>query len=93
MTRLARPFAGSASPFAHTVFAGRQGSFAEALNQYFHAYRLLPTEPLLALSIGIAFCNQVLDCAQTSAECTAMNTRTCCAMPQSSARHASTADA
>jgi hypothetical protein len=75
VTRLA-PCAGSVSPFAHTVFAVRQGSFGEALGQYFHAYRLLPTEPLLALSIGIAFCNQVPSCAGSSAVCTAMQQAT-----------------
>ncbi len=50
---------GSLAARANTVADGQQGSFGEALGQYFHAYRLLPAEPLLALSIGIAFCNQV----------------------------------
>ena len=77
---------GSPAALAHTVIDGQQGSFGEALNQYFHAYRLLPAEPLLTLSIGIAFCNQVRTCAGDATRA-ATHTRNCSSMSQSSARH------
>lgn len=32
-------------------------NFPEALSEYFHAYRFLPSEPLLLMCIGVAFLN------------------------------------
>lgn len=41
-----------------------QGTYAEALGQYFHAYRQLPTEPLVLLCLGVTFANQVHPCLE-----------------------------
>lgn len=32
-----------------------RGHYAEALSEYFHAYRFLPKEPLVLLSIGVGY--------------------------------------
>ena len=37
-----------------------QGNYSLALNEYMHAYRLAPQEPLVLLCIGVALLNQVM---------------------------------
>ena len=37
-----------------------QGSYGLALNEYLHAYRHAPQEPLVLLCMGVAILNQVM---------------------------------
>lgn len=39
---------------------GLQGAHVEALGELFHAWRLVPGEPLLLLSLGVAYTNQAM---------------------------------